>query len=1180
MDWMDVTMFDRVNGTEDGAFRQGTPGYRLRVCVVAAGSTCSEAAGFTETNGTLLNFNDLNLQSGRTVLATMADGVNTLKYYGVDNHSNPEIVKEVQVTACSLCQGPKALEVSVTPSREFNGVFYTIAELPVIRIAFNELATLTSAVLVSGTAVIPLTSTPSGGANYEYQFVPLRALPDGDYTLTFNAQDANGKLMDAPGTVHIVVDSTPGEVSITPEDGSVLTDTSVDISFTFSEPLSLVSAVLENEVWISPYAVHKDVIDLKPLLASADQATYTATITGLNGGKKNIRVQAEDFSGNPTIGKSSFWIDAGALQIRLREPTWGVSAATPFDLIVDTTRTSECRYLYDAPTAPPSNFFDVITAFPEENGVTHTIPNFDKLAAGDLSPHQFHVYCKAGDDVIVESFVLRIDPTAPNIRAAFAQPSVIIERIVPGIDQYATTLKVQTDDYGFCKYSTQNVPFILMEGLFSGFDEYPKQSHDAEINVSQDNTAYTYYVACKNTAQQPSVTVPVQFSVDTSIPFGATSQTPLYSNTTTFDLRVETNKRAFCYFGETADTILNCMGACDYGHAHVHPTETTVDGNNTWYIKCSTGAGDEVATLVIPVVVDTTPPEMEYVDDTSNIINDPEYSYFTDQLQLDFLGFENESGIKAYYYRVTTFFSNETVLNWTLSTTGGTPFMVTGLNLTDGNRYKAEAYAVNWVGLQSEPMSSNGVTVDVERMPVACANGAQDAGETAVDCGGTCGGCVEGSACTVNTDCNSGYCRDGICALSACDDGVKNANETDIDCGGGVCLACGADKACVQNADCATNSCNFGVCGPPDPCADGVLTGEETDVDCGGACPAKCGDGKNCKASGDCDVGLMCLDSTCQASRDSDRDGVKDDLDRCPNTPDDEAADENGCSPSQRFTCGDEISDGWRIRSFGSVLCDGDGATDADPDQDLLTNAEEYRLRTDPMSEDTDFDGWDDGLESRKGTDPRDPASHPPSKIRILLWMLLVLLLLGAIGVGGWMGYQYYLEQQAESVPQQRRPTPAPIRPQKRLRPWPAVIEKLRSIARREEPGTVDRDWMSLGELADRIPKEKVALRPDVFAKLQDVVSGKLPKKEAASVMEAIRRQPQAFALLRRISFEQLSPAEKQQLRKRVAMLKAGTLTSAELEDILNKLRITASYYRAHKDELDRELADWLGKKK
>jgi hypothetical protein len=202
------------------------------------------------------------------------------------------------------------------------------------------------------------------------------------------------------------------------------------------------------------------------------------------------------------------------------------------------------------------------------------------------------------------------------------------------------------------------------------------------------------------------VTVPVQFSVDTSIPFGATSQTPLYSNTTTFDLRVETNKRAFCYFGETADTILNCMGACDYGHAHVHPTETTVDGNNTWYIKCSTGAGDEVATLVIPVVVDTTPPEMEYVDDTSNIINDPEYSYFTDQLQLDFLGFENESGIKAYYYRVTTFFSNETVLNWTLSTTGGTPFMVTGLNLTDGNRYKAEAYAVNWVGLQSEPMSS------------------------------------------------------------------------------------------------------------------------------------------------------------------------------------------------------------------------------------------------------------------------------------------------------------------------------------------------------------------------------------------------------------------------------------------------------------------------------------------
>jgi len=1178
MDWLRARMLDKVNGTEDGEYRQDTQGYRLRVCVVAPGRACTAAGSFAETNLSSLNFNDLNLQAGRTMLASMTAGPNTLRYYGIDNHSNPEIIKEMTILACDRCQGPKVLELSVTPGKEIAGIFYTIADLPVITASFNEQATLVSAVLEKDGKILPLTATPATGASFDFRFVPLRPLDDGTYTLTFNAKDSNGRLMDSPGALVLVVDTTPGTVTIVPEDGAVLEETTVTIAFSFTEPLTLIEAVVENENWITPYAAQKENIDLLPLLTADETGTlYTATLT-LTGGKKNIRVRAEDFAGNPTIGKSSFWIDSGPLQIRLREPSWGVSSTNTFDIIVDTTRTAECRYLYNTPTAPPSNSFELMPSFAQTTGVTHTVPGFNKIPAGDLTPHKLHVYCKLDDLIVVQSFALRVDPSAPIIKSAFAQPKVIIERRIPNRDIFTTTLKVQTDDEGFCKYSTQNIPFVLMEGVFSGFDLYPKKSHDAELNVTEQK-AYTYFVACKNTAETPSVTAQVDFSVDLSVAFGARSLTPPYSNSTEFSLQVETNKRAFCYVGDIPEAILTCMGACDYGYAHVHPVEAEENGNRTWHVRCSTATGDEVVSLKIPVIVDTTPPVMEEVDDSSNLPNDPEYSYFTDQLQVAFFGRDDETAVNAFYYRIKSFFANDTVKNWTLSTnTNGTAFFVTGLNLTDGNKYKVEAYAVNVVGLRSAAMGSNGVTIDVEKRPDSCHDGEPSVDEADLDCGGICPGCLDGSVCAANTDCASGFCDGGVCSVAGCDDSVKNGNETDADCGGGVCTACALAKACVQNTDCASGTCSYGACAEPDPCADGILTGTETGIDCGGACATKCADGDNCKATTDCASGLLCLDSTCQPERDTDGDGVKDDVDQCANTPQDEVPDAAGCSASQKRTCGDEIPDSWRIRNFGSVLCDGDGSSGADPDKDTLTNSEEYAARTDPTQPDTDFDGWDDKEEMDKGTNPRDPEDHPPSAVRILLWMLLVLLIIAVLGFAGYMGYNYYLDRMAEQARPARPTAAAPSRPAVVRKPMPSVIDKLRGIARREEPGVMDRNWISLSEFSERLKKEKVPLKEDTFGRLKDLLGGKLPKAEAGSVLAAIRKEPEAFKLLRRITFEKLTPAEKAVVRARIAQLGAGKLTSAELEDLLAKLRVTAAYYRAHKEELEKELKEWIKK--
>jgi hypothetical protein len=48
--------------------------------------------------------------------------------------------------------------------------------------------------------------------------------------------------------------------------------------------------------------------------------------------------------------------------------------------------------------------------------------------------------------------------------------------------------------------------------------------------------------------------------------------------------------------------------------------------------------------------------------------------------------------------------------------------------------------------------------------------------------------------------------------VDTCGDGVKNASETDVDCGSSSCSDCKVAKACLVNADCLSDSCVSNVC--------------------------------------------------------------------------------------------------------------------------------------------------------------------------------------------------------------------------------------------------------------------------------------------------------------------------------------------------------------------------------
>jgi hypothetical protein len=98
-------------------------------------------------------------------------------------------------------------------------------------------------------------------------------------------------------------------------------------------------------------------------------------------------------------------------------------------------------------------------------------------------------------------------------------------------------------------------------------------------------------------------------------------------------------------------------------------------------------------------------------------------------------------------------------------------------------------------GLNQTAQTAN--ATNATQGPNLCANGVKDQDETDVDCGGAkCDKCDEFKSCNVDTDCKTTYCHQHIkCLTPTCSDGIKNQDESNVDCGG----KCGGfyyDNAC------------------------------------------------------------------------------------------------------------------------------------------------------------------------------------------------------------------------------------------------------------------------------------------------------------------------------------------------------------------------------------------------
>ncbi|MBI2208022.1 hypothetical protein HYU50_00850 [Candidatus Woesearchaeota archaeon] len=994
---LSIEILDKVS-SKGSLTRRTTNDYKTYLCKEPCGSTGHPYQKFT--NGYNIIISNLYLFDTLTgeKLLELGQGTNIIRYYPQDPAKNIGKVKTVEITAQSGSSGPIVFTFNITDGKLVDNIYYTNSKNPVIKVEFFENAIVTSArLLVKGTeiAVIPdFTSNLGKTAEFTFQ-TPINP---GEYIFELNAKNDKGIFMDSVFKADIVVDDQiPKIVSITPAENTVIDSLPVTITIKFNKKVNIDRIAIDGQDWTGNFT-------------TTDKIVYTAAITIADGNKK-ITINARDFAGNPLMAESGFIVNSNPLEIRLISPPFGVAPLFTFDLVVGTDNDATCRHSLDANLE-----FDFMIRFDSSGGTEHKLASFNAIRSGDRSVHKLYVRCNdplQGQTISV--FDLSVDTEKPKINNAFAFPNPIVE--IPR----ATTLKVEADKESICKYSTNSNDFGLMEGGFPGFvNNSFSRVNMQEITVQEDGS-YSYFVACKSKSGLISDTKQIAFSSDITLPIKILSHTPAYSNTTSITLAIETNKKSQCKYSSNDPSVSEgtLMGPPSYSHTK---ELVLAPGSYTYYVICKDQFLQEWSEpLMIGFTIDTTPPLMVLVDDTSTLPENPDFTWRTDQLRAKWLGNDNETRVSSYDYALEEFGTLNTVINWTTSFAQNEWVWVTkknsSLNLLPGSKYFFRVRAKNIVGLLSGVMESDGISIDPSLKPTNCTNNIKDPQETDIDCGGACDLCAGGKMCIENIDCSSGFCNeDNLCTAATCTDNVKNQDESDVDCGGNNCKKCENSRKCNIDFDCSSGSCSFGTCSESEACSDGSLTGTETDIDCGGACPVKCQLGNSCSLGSDCQFGLACTAGKCS---------------------------EKQAEKEEKDTDKDGIPDKWELQQ-GLDPNDPSDA-EADFDKDGLTNLQEYTYRTDPNNADTDGDGASDKKEIDKGTDPLDPLSKPKG----IFGTIILILVLIAILIGGSYGAYYYYKNYAN------KPKPAAaqvIMPRfMQRRPLPPAKKPIEAFKRREE---------------------------------------------------------------------------------------------------------------------------------
>jgi len=296
------------------------------------------------------------------------------------------------------------------------------------------------------------------------------------------------------------------------------------------------------------------------------------------------------------------------------------------------------------------------------------------------------------------------------------------------------------------------------------------------------------------------------------------------------------------------------------------------------------------------------------------------------------------------------------------------------------------------------------------------------------------GNCTIDSYCTKGSECASEFCYSDKCTEPSCDDGKRNGNETDIDCGGERCDRCSIGDTCKINLDCSSSLCESRTCKRINLCKDGIKSGGETDVDCGGSCRDKCELARGCNTDEDCVSGLVCTSHICTITRPGSGLIPIDERERrIPEIPYEERDSDN-----------DGIPDMWEEQNGLDPNDPSDSSEDYD--QDGLINLQEFTYGTDPNIADSDGDGASDKEEIDKGTDPLELEDKPGVGLGLLIMIIVLLVIFGLGGYGAFYYVSRHMSQRSVNINEQEPGFMPSYIPQKQNVRKPLVKPKVERV--------------------------------------------------------------------------------------------------------------------------------------
>lgn len=696
--------------------------------------------------------------------------------------------------------------------------------------------------------------------------------------------------------------------------------------------------------------------------------------------------------------------------IELVTPEHGAASNEVFTFEVRTphTRAEDCRYTFSQTNEPnqPMSYQsrDGSHIFREGN------MDFSSLDEGQPTP--IRVKCEFGQDPSAEkTFELIYLKSSPKITGVSIDkglgnrdPPIIVEHPLE------TNLTVETDQETICKYTQDSTIGYNNpnQNYFSGYEggDYSETSTVFLSNL-EDDKEYTYYIQCENRIVDDS-------SIRTSGP-----ETFTFTTDTNFDGLIDSvepeSPTPDGVFQFTINTTKSA-DSCEFIDGPATPNISRLDsktfesaevdlesGEHRFEIECLTDQGHDSDNFVIVVARD--PPGKPAIYGGNETINKYAMSASWSVHEESFVD------IILYEYGIGSSPGETDVLDWHNTTERNK--VASDLNLTEGQPYYWTVRAMDEFERWGEANVSGAVYVnpaeeerncsdydseeDCETHDVCswddemdeclryepCNTGtvSEEFNETDVDCGGpNCPKCEADQNCSIDDDCVSDVCEDGVCQEPDCEDGVKNQGESDIDCGD-PCPPCELGKDCVREDDCISGYCDNGVCAErPD-----------THVDCSDLNESDCNGDETCIWD---DENGTCEDLVCSELE----------MDECEESDMCEWDEENQSCTDETEGC--IVEDG-PMAGMISSNCNGipDAWKEKYPKYQSLK--EEYGVDD---ASDLDFSG--DGYTNREaylnGIDPiegEEVDEEPSYWFLILMLLLLILILLILIYIGY---FKYY----------------------------------------------------------------------------------------------------------------------------------------------------------------------------